>query len=111
MRFGMGMEGAGYNIYALGPSGIGKLTVVSQMLERQAAARPAPLDWVYVQNFAEHHKPDALSFPAGQGVRFRQEMEGLIEDLRVAIPAAFEDPDEALQSILENLDCPVVLVP
>lgn len=102
VRFGIGMEDNGYNIFALGPSGVGKFTVLSQMLERQAAAQPTPFDWVYVHDFARPHKPKALSFTAGRGARFRDEIERLIEDLRIAIPAAFEG--EEFRSRAERIE-------
>ena len=67
IRFAMGMPGAGYNIYALGPEGIGKHTVVRRFLEEQAGQKPAPSDWCYVSNFEERRKPRALRLPAGRG--------------------------------------------
>ena len=37
-----------------------------------------------------HTNPHAVRFPAGQAQKLSQEMERLVEDLRAAIPAAFE---------------------
>src|SRR5659263_346294 len=45
--FGIGVPSHGYNIYALGPTGTGKATVIMQHLKAAAASRPAPDDWVY----------------------------------------------------------------
>lgn len=93
IRFGMGMRGQGYNMYALGPSGTGKTTTIRQFLEQEAARQPVPDDWCYVHNFHEPDKPTALRLPAGQGRALRADMKQLIEELRTAIPAAFESED------------------
>ena len=63
--FAVGMRRPGYNLYALGPDGIGKHTVVRRFLEETAAADPAPPDICYVSNFDEPRKPKVLSMPAG----------------------------------------------
>ena len=63
IRFALGMPGQGYNIYALGPEGIGKHTVVRRFLEEQAGREPAPSDWCYLSNFKEPRKPRALFSP------------------------------------------------
>src|SRR4029453_360014 len=90
VRFGIGISRAGYNLFALGPEGTGKYSVVRRYLERQAAEQPPPPDWCYVNNFAEAYKPRALRLPAGGASRLRRDMERLVEELRTAIPATFE---------------------
>ena len=90
VRFGIGISREGYNLFALGPEGTGKYAVVRRYLERQAADRPPPSDWCYVNNFVEAYKPRALRLPAGGGSRLRRDMERLVEELRTAIPATFE---------------------
>ena len=76
-----------------GPSGTGKRTTITQFLDKQAADESIPLDLCYVNNFEQPHKPRALRLPPGQGAVLRQDMEQLIEELRAAIPAAFESED------------------
>jgi lon-related putative ATP-dependent protease len=90
VRFGIGISRQGYNLFALGPEGTAKYSIVRRYLERQAADQPPPSDWCYVNNFAEAHKPRALRLPAGGGSRLRRDMERLVEELRTAIPTAFE---------------------
>ncbi len=90
LQFGVGMRREGYNLFAMGPEGAGRHTLVRNHLERQAATREAPSDWCYVFNFDTPHKPRALRLPAGQAVAFRQAMARLVEDLSGAIAAAFE---------------------
>ncbi len=93
LRFGTDIRGEHYNIYALGPTGLGKHLTVSKYLQQRAAAEAVPSDWCYVHNFAEPHKPRALRLPAGHGARLRLSMTSLIEELKVALPAALESDD------------------
>lgn len=93
LRFGAGMANSGYNLYVLGPAGAGKHTTVARFLKEKAAARPVPDDWVYVNNFIDHGKPRAMMLPQGRGAVLRRDMQQLVEELRSAIPAAFESDD------------------
>jgi len=90
VEFGVGIRRPGYNLYVMGPAGIGKHTLVRQSLEPKAATQPTPPDWCYVNNFDQPHKPRALRLPPGMGRRLRRDMEHFIEDLAGALPAAFE---------------------
>ncbi|HXP30883.1 MAG TPA: ATP-binding protein [Stellaceae bacterium] len=93
IRFGIGIRRKGFNLFAFGPSGAGKHTLVRELLERQAASEPAPDDWCYVNNFSDPHCPRALRLPTGRAVPFRDAMKRLASELRVALPAAFERED------------------
>lgn len=93
LRFGIGMKRHGYNVFAYGAHGTGKHALVRRELREAAAAMPVPPDWCYVHNFEESYKPKALRLPAGRGGRLRADMTTLIEELRSAIPAAFESED------------------
>ena len=90
IRFGIGIRSDGFNIFAMGPEGLGRHTLVKKLLEQQAPAQEVPSDWCYVFNFEVPHKPRALKLPPGRAVKFQQHMARLVEDLRAAIPAAFE---------------------
>ncbi|MFT5365401.1 MAG: lon-related putative ATP-dependent protease [Candidatus Latescibacterota bacterium] len=90
VRFGIGIDRAGYNIFALGPAGVGKQALIKQFLETRATKGIQPSGWCYVYNFDEPHRPRALALPAGTGVRLRQDMRQLVDDLTTAIPTAFE---------------------
>jgi lon-related putative ATP-dependent protease len=93
IRFGIGIQRAGYNLFALGPSGTGKRTTIRQFLDQKAASEPVPPDLCYVNNFEQPHKPRLLRLPPGVGSVVRKDMEQLIEELRTSIPAAFESED------------------
>ena len=88
--FGIGIRSQGYNIFALGPSGTGKASTVTAFLEREAASLPIPDDWVYVNNFALPHQPNAIRLPAGKAGELKADMDKLVEDLQGAITQAFE---------------------
>ena len=90
MGLATGMRHDGYNVYALGTAGLGKHTVIHKFLERQAAARPVPDDWCYVNNFKTPHRPRVLRLPPGQGERLREDMAHCVEELLAAIPAIFQ---------------------
>jgi lon-related putative ATP-dependent protease len=93
IRFGIGIRQEGFNLYALGPSGSGKRSVITQFIKTQAAKEPVPSDWCYVDNFNTPHKPLALSLPAGMGIRLQQDMAQLVEELRTTVPRALESEE------------------
>lgn len=103
VRFGIGMRRAGYNLFAFGPTGVGKHTLVRGFIEKQALIEPTASDWCYVNNFDQPHKPHALQLPPGQGVALSHDMEQLVEDLGSMIPAAFESEDyRTRKQVIEN---------
>jgi len=103
IRFGIGIHQEGYNLFAMGPEGIGRRSVVRHFLEQQAPASEVPPDWCYVFNFETPHKPRALKFPPGEAAKFKRGMQRLVEDLRAGIPAAFETEEyRARRQEIEN---------
>lgn len=88
--FGTAMQRPGYNLFVMGPAGVGKHTYVTQYLKQKAAALPTPDDCCYVYNFEVPHQPRALQLPAGRGVALQQDMVHFVEELHSDIPAAFE---------------------
>jgi len=90
LRFGTGIRQEGYHLYVMGPSGIGKHTMVRRYLEQVARQASSPSDWCYVNNFKQSHQPQALALPPGRGIKLQRDMKQLVEDLRSAIPVAFE---------------------
>jgi len=89
-RFAVALRRPGYNLFVLGPSGYGKHAFVRQILEEAAEGRDVPPDVCYVYDFSAAPKPRALLVPAGRGRELSSDMDKLVEDLRAAIPAAFE---------------------
>ena len=93
IRFGTGMKNSGFNIYALGPSGLDKRDLVQQFFESQAKARATPPDWCYVYNFAQEHKPLAIQLPPGLAKVLHSDMEALVLELQTVLSAAFESEE------------------
>ena len=90
LNFGVGINHDGYNLFVSGSTGLGKHTIVNQLLKTKALDLPKPSDWCYVNNFETPHKPKILKLPAGFGCKLRDDMQQLVEDLLSAIPSAFE---------------------
>ncbi len=93
IRFGIGMRRPGYNIYALGPEGIGKHTLARRFMEAQAKDEPRPFDWCYASNFTDPRTPRLLKLGAGRGAAFRDDMARFVEEVRHALRSAFEGED------------------
>ena len=93
IKFGIRIQKNGFNIFAMAPAGTGKLTTVRQLVEHEASRQAIPSEWCYVNNFSEPAKPSAIKLMPGEGKYFKEDMEQLIDELSVAIPAAF-DGDE-----------------
>ncbi|MCX7777768.1 MAG: ATP-binding protein [Armatimonadota bacterium] len=93
LQFGVDIESFGYNIFALGLPGTGKMSFIKSMLEEVAKSKPTPDDWCYVYNFSEPHRPRALKLPAGMGNELKRDMEKLIEHLKREISRVFESED------------------
>jgi Predicted ATP-dependent protease len=93
IQFGLNIKTFGYNIFAMAPDGTGKLTTVLELARHEATRQPVPSDWCYVHNFTHPAKPRALRLEPGQGRGFQLDMAELIDELSIAIPAAF-DGDE-----------------
>jgi hypothetical protein len=89
IRFGIGIQHEGFNLFALGPNGTGKFTAVQQYLQQKAADKPTPDDWCYIFNFEQPHKPRALRLPPGSADQFRNDMRQLVEGLYTVLPSAF----------------------
>ena len=88
--FAVNMAHRGFNLFALGAEGTGRRSLVLHLLKARAAQRPAPGDWVYVNDFDQSQRPKAMALPGGRAVAFKKDMDWLVGELRLALPAAFE---------------------
>ncbi|MDD3846667.1 MAG: ATP-binding protein [Syntrophorhabdaceae bacterium] len=93
LDFGLNMDSTGFNIFAIGESGTGKMSTVMYMLKNKAAGEEAPADWCYVNNFKDPDSSIALSFGPGKGAVFQKELEEMIKILKLEIPKAFESKE------------------
>ena len=76
-----------------GPSGVGKTMYTKKFLTQKAAKEKVPNDWCYVYNFENPNEPVAISFPAGQGIVFKEQMENFVKDIRREIKKTFNNED------------------
>jgi len=93
VRFGLGIEHDGYNIFALGPAGTGKQFLVERFLAERAATRSVPPDLCYVNNFVEPNKPSLLILPPGVGCGLKKDLREVIEEITSALPGVFESEE------------------
>ena len=93
LRVGLDVLSKGYNIFVTGLPGTGRTTTISHLLKQLEQADPNLRDVCYVNNFKKPDNPLALVFAAGQGRRFKKDMEYLIHSLRKVVPKVFMSED------------------
>ena len=99
-EFGLAVKMKGYNIYMCGPSGTGKTTYALSSTQKLAATEPVPMDWCYVYNFENPMKPMAISFEAGIGKRFVDDMAELVAQFRKELSKAFRSEDYEKEKLM-----------
>jgi len=90
LELGLAIRDMDFHVYVAGPQRTGKTYLVRSFVEKYAAEKPVPADWVYVHNFRQPEKPSCLSFPPGGGRVFAKEMEALVQNAQTKLPAIFE---------------------
>lgn len=90
LRLGIDMDRPGYNIFVAGLEGTGRQEQVRALVTREVDGKPPPPDIVYVNNFQDPDRPQALMLPPGEGRRLRRDMEELVANLRRQIPEALK---------------------
>ncbi len=70
VKFGMGMHGDGYNVFALGPSGMGKFTVISHILEVEAVVGHCPTIGVISITSSSRTGRKLCNCQPGEGLNF-----------------------------------------
>ena len=99
VELGIDLAHPGYHLFVMGPPGSGKKALARIAIDaRRARVAPARSDWVYVNNFAQPHRPLALELPPGRGGQLRDDMRRLVDDLQATIPAVFESDEYTSQS-------------
>lgn len=103
VQFGLGIQRHGFNLFLFGSAGTGEYPAVRNLIEEKAAKEPTPPDWCYVNNFERPEKPRVLQLPSGRGTALRNDVERLVEELRSALPAAFESENyRARRHVIEE---------
>ena len=106
IQFAIGIRHHGYNLFVIGPTGMGKHRFVRRFLDSQAKEEPVPCDWCYVNNFEDIDKPRALCLPTGVAKKLQAALQKLGEDFKLALPTTFESDDYRRQKweIEEDID-------
>lgn len=105
IEFGVDIQQDGFNLFVIGNTGLGKNTLVQQILEGRAHYADPPYDWCYVNNFNNPQNPRVLKLPPGMGRRLRKDMKALVEDLLTALPSSFQSEEytSRLQEIEDEM--------
>ena len=90
VQFGVAVQRDGYNLFVVGPGGVGKQSIVLQLLSQRALEERPTEDWCYVHDFPEPHRPRALALPPGRASAFRDDLERTVAELQTAVRAALE---------------------
>ncbi len=93
LEFGLEVDVKGNNLFIEGPSGVGKTMYTKNYLKKIAVKKKTPSDWCYIYNFEDKHCPVAVELPAGQGVEFRDAMDGFIKEIKKDIKKTFNADD------------------
>jgi lon-related putative ATP-dependent protease len=90
VQFGVAVQREGYNLFVVGPAGVGKQSIVRQLLANRALEERPTEDWCYVHAFGAPHRPRALALPPGRAAVFRDDLERTVAELQTAVRAALE---------------------
>ncbi len=93
MNFGLMVKSKGYNIYMAGLTGTGKTSYAKSVVSEIAKEGSTPDDLCYVYNFSKPERPGILNFTAGNGEKFVDSMDELIEKFREEIPKALDSEE------------------
>ncbi|MCX7913633.1 MAG: AAA family ATPase [Thermodesulfovibrionales bacterium] len=104
LDFGLSLNSPGFNIFALGENGTGRMRSIKMLLDEIAKAEPVPNDWCYVYNFKDPDNPIAISLPAGKGKEFQKDIGILIKTIKEELVRAFESKeyDKQRSKIIEE---------
>jgi lon-related putative ATP-dependent protease len=93
IEFGIDIDQQGFNLFLIGPPGLGKQELVQEVLSQRKQDSDSRSDWCYVNNFSNPQKPRVLRLPAGLGQKLRHDMESLVEDLLTSLPSSFQSDE------------------
>ncbi len=105
LRLGLDIESIGYNIFVTGLVGTGRKTAINHLLEETERIKNLPDDKLYVNNFTNPDMPRLIRLPAGQGRKFKKDMNSIVEYLVKNIPSIFESKDyeSRKKEVIEDL--------
>jgi lon-related putative ATP-dependent protease len=93
LHFGMGMQGSGYHIFAMGPRSTDKRELVEDFLVQASRQKVVPPDLCHVHNFDDPYRPCLLALPPGRGGALASAMNQLVSELEATLVGAFESEE------------------
>jgi predicted ATP-dependent protease len=93
LEYGLEVTTRGFNLFVAGAPGSGRLSTVLDLIGARAPTKPRPDDWVYVHNFDNPDRPNAIRLPAGLGGELAKGMDEFVDAARREIPRAFESEE------------------
>ncbi len=91
LELGARIRSQGYNIWASGVGGTGRMTTVRQILDVVKHENVTLHDFAYVYNYKQPEAPVLLRFAAGEGRVFTRMMDEAVSVIRRRIPQLFEE--------------------
>jgi len=92
LDFGLSMTAVGFNVFAMGEHGIGRQTLIKQLLTELAKEQATPVEWCYINNFDENHAPYKLYVNPGDGKQLLSRINKFIDELMDLFPDIFDNP-------------------
>jgi lon-related putative ATP-dependent protease len=93
LRLGLDIDSHGYNLFANGLPGTGRKTAIKSLLKETKRMKRIPQDKIYVNNFKNPDMPILIRLKAGEGRRFKKDLEDFVGDLLKEIPGIFSSED------------------
>lgn len=93
IKFALDMNKKGYNLFITNVDDrVNRNYVINEIIE-YAKGQKTPLDWCYGYNFLESNKPCIISLKAGSSYKFKNDLEGLVNDLFDKLPEMFSEEE------------------
>lgn len=90
IKTGLEIKHPGYNIFVSGLTGTGRSTTIREILTKLDRRHKSLDDLLYVHQFKNPDLPLLIRLPAGQGKKFRKDMDSLIDAFSRHLPGIFE---------------------
>jgi len=106
LQLGLKIKSDGFNVFASGDEGTGKMTAVKMFLEKWVDKEPTPADWCYVYNFKDPYQPTKIKLPNGLGNELKNDMKNFVSDVMQSLIKTFESESYSTkrQSIKDKYD-------
>ena len=98
IEFGLSVNQKGFNIFVIGEDKSGRMTATLEFLKSYTCAFPESFDWVYLNNFKSPLHPIPFMFSRGHGKAFKQDMKGMISEIKLLLSKLFES-DEFVETV------------